>query len=68
VATVRAEPGATSQVVLELVAPLEPGDYQLVLDIVSPLYGSLSAAGMPPVAIPVRVEPVTVAVDPRETR
>jgi hypothetical protein len=68
VATVRAEPGETSQVVLELVAPLDHGDYQLVLDIVSPVYGSLSAAGMPPVAIPVRVEPVTVAVDPRETR
>jgi hypothetical protein len=68
IATVRAKPGETAQVVLELVVPLDHGDYELVLDVVSPLYGSLSATGTPPVAIPVRVDPIPVAVDPIDPR
>jgi len=61
VATVAAPPGDTVQVALELTAPLAPGDYLLVLDIVSPLHGSLTAQGMPPIAIPIRVDPVDPA-------
>jgi hypothetical protein len=61
VVTVAAPPGDTVQVALELTAPLAPGDYLLVLDIVSPLHGSLTAQGMPPIAIPIRVDPVDPA-------
>jgi hypothetical protein len=55
-ASVLAEPGETAQTQLALVAPADPGEYLLVLDVVSPVLGSLTARGMPPVAIPVQVE------------
>jgi hypothetical protein len=39
------DPGTHQVVALDLVAPAVPGSYLLVLDVVSPLYGSLGAAG-----------------------
>ena len=41
-------PGASVDVVFQLVAPTAPGEYLLVLDIVDPTTGSLAAAGVPP--------------------
>ena len=48
-------PGATEQVSLYLVAPDMPGDYLLLLDVVSPSQGSLVAAGNEPVSVRVTV-------------
>ena len=60
------EPGTTVDVDLRITAPEAIGDYLLVLDVVTPLYGSLAARGVSPVAIPVRVDPVLAspAADP----
>jgi hypothetical protein len=44
----RLAPGGEQVVVLDLVAPANPGDYLLVLDISSPRHGSLAAAGSEP--------------------
>ncbi len=38
-------------------APGQPGRYLLLLDVVSPLYGSLTARGMPPVTITATIAP-----------
>lgn len=48
-------PGATEQVSLHLIAPDMPGDYLLLLDVVSPSRGSLVAAGNEPVSVRVTV-------------
>jgi hypothetical protein len=56
-ATIHPDPGASEQVSLALAAPADPGSYLLVLDVVSPLYGSLTAAGGAPVAVRVAVGP-----------
>ena len=56
-ATIEPLPGATEDVVLALTAPPEPGRYLLVLDVVSPLYGSLTAVGGSPVVVRVEVTP-----------
>ena len=48
-------PGATEQVSLYLIAPDLPGDYLLLLDVVSPSQGSLVAAGNEPVSVRVTV-------------
>ncbi|MCJ7711905.1 MAG: hypothetical protein MUQ32_13870, partial [Chloroflexi bacterium] len=54
-ATIRPLPGATEEVSLALTAPPEPGTYLLVLDVVSPLYGSLTAVGGSPMVVRVDV-------------
>ena len=56
-ATIEPLPGATEDVVLAVTAPPEPGNYLLVLDVVSPLYGSLTAVGGSPVVVRVEVVP-----------
>jgi hypothetical protein len=55
-ARVEPAPGATERTMLNLVAPELPGEYLLVLDVVSPLAGSLTAAGGDPVVVRVTVE------------
>ena len=56
-ARVRLEPapGATERAILHLVAPDLPGEYLLVLDVVSGSVGSLTAAGGDPVVVRVTV-------------
>ena len=54
-ATIQPPPGATEEVLLALTAPSEPGTYLLVLDVVSPLYGSLTAVGSSPMVVRVEV-------------
>jgi hypothetical protein len=41
-------PGAGVDVAFRLTAPVTPGEYLLVLDVVDPTSGSLAAAGVPP--------------------
>jgi hypothetical protein len=41
-------PGASVAVAIPLLAPVAPGEYLLVLDVVDPKTGSLAAAGVPP--------------------
>jgi hypothetical protein len=54
-ASARVDPGAQTTVELALIAPTVPGDYLLLLDIDSPLHGSLAAAGVPPAQVRVTV-------------
>jgi len=56
-ATIQPLPGTTEGAVLALTAPPEPGSYLLVLDVVTPLYGSLTAVGGPPMVVRVDVAP-----------
>jgi hypothetical protein len=51
------EPGVKVDTVLDLVAPTAPGQYLLMLDIVTPERGSLVAAGADPTLIRVTVLP-----------
>ena len=54
------DPGAERTVVLQLRAPNAPGSYLLIVDIVSPLHGSLAATGVPPGLVRVTVrQPAT---------
>ncbi len=53
----RLEPNEQATVTLAVSAPTEPGSYLLVLDLVSPLHGSLAATGVPSAQIAVTVEP-----------
>ncbi len=57
-----AEPGAVTSTLVPLVAPADPGSYLLLLDVVSPDHGPLSAVGSKPAMIRVTVgeAPVTV--------
>ena len=48
-------PGGSAAVVLGLTAPSAPGDYLLVLDIVTPEHGSLVASGADPTLVRVTV-------------
>ena len=48
-------PGASVAVAFQLTAPIAPGEYLLVLDVVDPKTGSLAAAGVPPGIIRVTV-------------
>ena len=48
-------PGASVDVAFLLVAPVAPGEYLLVLDVVDPTTGSLAAAGVPPGIVRVTV-------------
>jgi hypothetical protein len=52
---VAAAPGETGQATLRLAAPELAGTYLLVLDVVSPLHGSLVAAGEDPAIVRVTV-------------
>ena len=56
-ATVDPEPGTTELVSLNLRAPDQAGEYLLLLDVVSRLDGSLTAAGGEPVVVRVTVVP-----------
>ncbi len=58
----RVDPGTQTSVELVLVAPTVPGDYLLLLDIDSPLHGSLAAAGVPPAQVRVTVGPAPTPV------
>jgi hypothetical protein len=50
-----AAPGGNATVTFDLVAPTVPGDYLLLLDVVSPVHGSLSVHGTAPAIIRVTV-------------
>ncbi len=52
-----AQPGSEVTVQLALTAPIVAGDYLLVLDVDSPLHGSLAAGGVPPGQVRVSVSP-----------
>lgn len=58
------DPGSQLTVQLALVAPAVPGSYLLVLDIDSPLHGSLAASGVVPGQVRVTVEPTATPVAP----
>jgi hypothetical protein len=55
--SVTVDPGSEVTVTLGLVAPATPGSYLLVLDVDSPLHGSLAASGVRPGQVRVTVEP-----------
>jgi hypothetical protein len=48
-------PGGSAQVNLALTAPADPGDYLLLLDVVSPAVGPLSSVGSQPAIVRVTV-------------
>ena len=48
-------PGGQAVVGLEMTAPVEPGAYVLVIDLVSPIHGSLAANGSAPAQVLVTV-------------
>jgi hypothetical protein len=50
-------PGASASVGLRLTAPDVPGDYLVLLDVITPRSGSLAAAGVAPGIVRVTVEP-----------
>lgn len=54
-------PGSEVTVQLALTAPTVPGEYLLVLDVVSPLHGSLAAGGVPLGQVRVSVVPDAAA-------
>jgi hypothetical protein len=58
------DPGTDVVVRLSLDAPSTPGDYLLVLDVVSPVAGSLAASGVPPGLLRVHVGDAVPAVKP----
>ena len=49
------EPGATADASLDLAVPVAPGQYLLVLDVVTPSEGSLASVGVPPTMVRVTV-------------
>ena len=53
----RLAPGQQAVVPLDLIAPTTPGAYLLLVDVVTPLHGSLAALGVPPAQIRVTVSP-----------
>jgi hypothetical protein len=60
----RVDPGGQTTVGLALVAPTAAGDYLVVLDIVSPVHGSLAATGVPIGQIRVTVSPAVTPAAP----
>ena len=54
-------PGGQAVVGLEMTAPAEPGAYVLVIDLVSPIHGSLAASGSAPAQVLVTVIPAAPA-------
>ncbi len=63
-AAAQPDPGSEVTVVLNLTAPATPGAYLLVLDVDSPLHGSLAAAGVAPGAVRVTVAPAATPAAP----
>jgi hypothetical protein len=61
---VRVDPGSQATVQLTLTAPSRAGDYLVVLDIASPLHGSLAATGVAVGQIRVTVGPATTPEEP----
>ena len=59
-----ATPGGETTVRLRLVGPSDPGEYLLLLDVVSPSQGSLSARGSAPALVRVSVGPSAAAGAP----
>jgi len=59
-----AAPGGTAAVGLRLVAPSQPGQYLLLLDVVTPTHGSLSTLGSTPSIIRVSVTGPAIAPSP----
>jgi hypothetical protein len=57
-------PGGESAVILDLVAPEAPGEYLLLLDVVSPVHGPLSALGSAPALVRVSVSEAPAAPAP----
>ena len=53
------EPGATADVALALTVPATPGEYLLLLDIVTPADGSLIASGADPTLVRITVVAAT---------
>jgi hypothetical protein len=53
----RLAPGEEATVELSLIGPSQPGEYLLVIDLLSPLHGSLAAAGAPPASVRITVYP-----------
>jgi hypothetical protein len=51
------EPGTTTDASLDLAVPVEPGQYLLILDVVTPSEGSLASIGVPPTMVRVSVVP-----------
>ncbi len=60
-------PGATERVSLRLTAPDLPGEYLLVLDLMSAIDGSITAAGGEPVVVRVTVSWPVTQFDPTPT-
>jgi hypothetical protein len=50
-------PGTTTEASLDLAVPVEPGQYLLILDVVTPGEGSLASIGVPPTIVRVTVVP-----------
>ena len=63
-AAAQPDPGSEVTVVLNLTAPATPGAYLLVLDVDSPLHGSLAAAGVAPGEVRVAVAPAATPAAP----
>ncbi|MDP9481920.1 MAG: hypothetical protein M3P84_01710 [Chloroflexota bacterium] len=61
---VRVDPGGEATVQLALTAPTTPGDYLVILDISSPLHGSLAASGVAVGQIRVNVAPAVSPAAP----
>jgi hypothetical protein len=53
----RLAPGQQAVVPMDLIAPTTPGAYLLLIDVVTPLHGSLAALGVPPAQVRVTVTP-----------
>jgi hypothetical protein len=51
------EPGSTTDAGLDLAVPVAPGQYLLILDVVTPTEGSLASIGVPPTIVRVTVVP-----------
>ena len=51
------EPGTTADASLDLAVPVKPGQYLLILDVVTPSQGSLASIGVPPTMVRVTVLP-----------
>lgn len=51
------DPGTTADASLDLAVPVAPGQYLLILDVVTPSQGSLASIGVPPTMVRVTVLP-----------
>jgi hypothetical protein len=51
------KPGTTADAGLDLAVPVAPGQYLLILDVVTPSQGSLASIGVPPTMVRVTVLP-----------